>query len=114
MTTPPAAITASVPNAWKNPVLICEATTNSKTSRPKIAPSGSIRIASQRRMPETGAFGLTVLSNGMMTVGPLTVTMAPNRAARYKSQPSIRCAANPAASQVMSTPSVTSLRTTAP
>ena len=43
-------------------------------------------MASQRNTLDTPAVGRTDRNNGMTTVGPLTVTMAPNRADKYASQ----------------------------
>ena len=57
----------------------CDATINSKTSTASRAPIGSMTIPSQRKILAKFVFGRTVLSMGTITVGPVTVTMAPNR-----------------------------------
>ena len=57
----------------------CDATINSNTSTASKAPIGSITIPSQRKILAKFVFGRTVLSIGTITVGPVTVTIAPNK-----------------------------------
>ena len=59
----------------------CPEIIKSKTRTASKAPSGSITIPSHRSTLATFEFGLTVLSMGIMTVGPVTTTTAPNKKA---------------------------------
>ena len=59
----------------------CPEIIKSKTRTASKAPSGSITIPSQRSTLATFVFGLTILSMGIMTVGPVTTTIAPNKKA---------------------------------
>lgn len=73
-----------------------------------------MRMPSQRRMLATLALGRTVRSSGMITVGPVTVTSAPNSSASAGGRSMKNQAAAAMISQLSSAPKVTMLRTTSP
>ena len=95
-------------------VLTWLAITIVKASTARIAPSGSTRIPSQRRMLPTAREGLTALSIGMITVGPVTVMIAPNRMASVQSMPMNQWAMQVTATQIITTPQLIRRPTIAP
>ena len=64
-----------------NALFCCPEIMKSKTKTASKAPKGSITIPSQRSTLATFIFGLTTLSIGIITVGPVTTTIAPNKKA---------------------------------
>ena len=63
-------------------------------------------------MLEIVAFGRTVLSIGMMTVGPVTTIIAPNNSDNDQEKSRMKCVAKVIHPQVIATPIVSILRTT--
>ena len=71
-------------------------------------------MPSQRRMLATARVGRTACSIGMITVGPVTVMIAPNRKASGQFIPTTQCASPATRIQMMSTPQLIRRRTTTP
>ncbi|CRZ45864.1 Uncharacterised protein [Vibrio cholerae] len=84
---------------------------NSYTITTNSAPSGSIKIPSQRRIFAKRAVGRTVRSKGTITVGPVTTVKLPNISANGHSKPSNQCAAVLVIPHETSAPTVTMLHT---
>ena len=59
----------------------------SKTNTATVAPTGSIKIPSQRKTEAIFAVGRTFRSSGAMTVGPVTMISAPKSSARSHGSP---------------------------
>ena len=82
------------------------------TSTPMMAPMGSMVVLSQPRMLVSRRPGRAIWRSGPTTVGPETMTMAPNMAAALPDRPSRPQANRPAPAQVSGMPQYKSRRTT--
>jgi hypothetical protein len=114
MTTPKKMVFPAPSKAIFNASCIPSAKLASKTSTASIAPSGSIRIPSHLRMAANLRVRGTCLSNGTITVGPVTTRIAPNNNATWQSNPSNRYPARAPASHVTITPTQINPLTAAP
>jgi hypothetical protein len=92
----------------------CLETVYSKTSTASTAPIGSIIIPSQRKILAILMLGLTISSIGTITLGSVTVTMAPNKNAISHAMPIAKCAVGAATIQVIRVPTVHKFRAVLP
>ena len=105
----PNSIKAVFVNPLSPPTLI-----NSKTNTATKAPIGSIRIPSHFNTADTSFFNGIFRKIGVITVGPVTIIKAENSKEICHDNPKIKCAAKPAAKNVIAAPSVINLVITGP
>ena len=87
---------------------------NCSTTTARIAPSGSISTPSPSSTARTWSLSRTERTSGPITVGPVTETSAPNMNAVPQGSTPSRPASNVPTRNVVKSPTVSRLRTTAP
>ena len=100
MATPLATVALNTVSVWPS---WCD-TMASKINTANSAPRGSMTMPSQRSVLAMRAFGRSVRSIGITTVGPVTQARAPNRKAMAQSTPATRRAASASSNSAATAP----------